>query len=299
MKKNNRPEIDELSITDRIFQEEALRAERAVTAVAQTSDDDEKTRALVPYSDGLPYDHDRIINEIRFYMTATAQGMIEMGKRFILLKEHEGHGRFITCLDDLGVGRFTAWRYMTAARKLANVSRVQHLKIFSLQEGAGKLYALLDIPDEELAEFEETGTLRGLTMDEIDALPVKEVRARLRTRNTQVEQGMLQLKVANAKIDALEEEVRNLKNPKRSEVEDKFLHKMEELKKGFDGYLLKVDPDLVRELDPDADPVPTKRMEAAYISALQYMRMQILTIWDRGVGMYGDAISMPEETPEF
>jgi hypothetical protein len=75
-----------------------------------------------------------------------------------------------------------------------------------------------------------------------------------------------------------------------------FVKKMEALKLGFDGYLLKLDPERVRELDPDADPAPTKRMEAAYISALQYMRMQILTVWDRGVMMYGDAISMPEES---
>jgi transcriptional regulator with XRE-family HTH domain len=126
---------------------------------------------------------------------------------------------------------------------------------------------------------------------------INELKEQIKSREHLLGDKQAKLNEANDKRDALEEEIRDLKNPRRSEVEEKFVKKMEALKLGFDGYLLKLDPDRVKELFPDTDPAPTKRMQAAYISALQYMRMQVLTTWDRGTMMYGDAISMPEESP--
>lgn len=76
--------------------------------------------------------------------------------------------------------------------------------------------------------------------------------------------------------------------------EDGFLKKVEKLRLGFDGYLLQLDPHRIEELFFEADPAPTPRMRAAYLSALDYMRKQILVAFDQATEMYGNAIMCPE-----
>jgi hypothetical protein len=278
-----------------IFEEERRRDDetKRLTGEAEAK---KKEDAFLSLLGGLPYDRDRVVNEIRFYMNQTAHGIIETGKRFLALRAKEPHGKFIPLVEDeLGVDYRTAARFMAIARKFANVTRVTHLVFQDLKKGIGKLYALLEIPDEELREFEETGELRGLTMDEIDALPVKEVRDRLRGRNKQVEQGILALTERDKKIETLEEEIHTLRWPKRADHEEKFILRMEALKKSFDGWMLQMEPDGVRELQRDANPQPNDRMKAAYVSALQYMKMQMLAAWDGAIEKFGDPVTMPEE----
>lgn len=75
--------------------------------------------------------------------------------------------------------------------------------------------------------------------------------------------------------------------------EDAFLQKMENIRISFDGYILKVDPERMEDLKESS--TPTKRMIAAYISTLQYMKMQINAAYDTAVDMYGDPQMLPEE----
>jgi hypothetical protein len=174
--------------------------------------DDLQSKELTPYLDGQTYDRARVMSEIKIYMNQTVEGIIETGRRLICLKVKE-KGNFYKCLDDLGVAPMTAWRFMAVAKKISNLSRVKHLNLLDMKKGIGKLYAFLDIPDDELKEFEESGELRGLRMEEIDALPVKELKERLRKREKDVEQGVLQLQEAGRKIESLERELNAVKNP--------------------------------------------------------------------------------------
>jgi hypothetical protein len=202
--------------------------------------EDEKIK---PYLGGLPYNRDRLVNEIRFYLNQTTEGIIETGKRLIVLKIKEKHGNFISlCEDELGIPYRTAARFMAIARKFANVSRVTHLVFQDMKKGIGKLYALLEVPDEELQEFEETGEIRGLTIDEIDALPVKEVRDRLRHRNKQIEQGKLQLTAAEDKVKDLERQLADAKAPPvYTSDEQKYIDIIAELGMDFDRILLGIE----------------------------------------------------------
>ena len=132
---------------------------------------------LTLYSDGQPYDKVRVIGEAKFYLTETAMSIFEAGRRLVWMKEKEGHREFTRIVnDELGISQPTAWRMMAISRKLANHSRVNDLAIKSLKHGVGKLYALLDVPDEDLKLFQETGTLLGKPIDEIDRMSVSEVR---------------------------------------------------------------------------------------------------------------------------
>lgn len=76
--------------------------------------------------------------------------------------------------------------------------------------------------------------------------------------------------------------------------EEGFLKRVDFLRTGFDGYMLQLDPDRIEELSFEADPAPTPRMRAAYLSALDYMKKQILIAFDRATEMYGNAIMCPE-----
>lgn len=82
-----------------------------------------------------------------------------------------------------------------------------------------------------------------------------------------------------------------------NDEEGAFVKKVGLLKKAFDGYLLTLDPDNVEELQPGRE--PSVRMRAEYLTALSYMKMQILTIYDMAEGMFGDCIMMPEKAPVF
>jgi hypothetical protein len=195
---------------------------------------------LRPYLDGQIYDRVRVMEEIKFYMNQTVEGIIETGRRFIVLREKE-KGHFCKYVDELGVSRMTAWRFMAIAKKISNVSRVRHLNLLDMKKGIGKLYAFLDIPDDELKEFEESGELRGLTIDEIDAMPVKELKERLRKKEKQIEQGVLQLQGATGKIETLEKEIEDLKTPKvYTSEEEKYIDVIKDLGNSFEVMLLNI-----------------------------------------------------------
>lgn len=82
-----------------------------------------------------------------------------------------------------------------------------------------------------------------------------------------------------------------------SDDEAAFVKKVSLLKTAFDGYLITLDPDNIEELQPEKE--PSVRMRAEYLSALSYMKMQILSMYDIGEGMFGDCIMIPEQAPVF
>ena len=82
-----------------------------------------------------------------------------------------------------------------------------------------------------------------------------------------------------------------------NDEEAAFVKKVALLKKAFDGYLLTLDPDNIEELQLEEE--PSVRMRAEYITALSYMKMQILKMYDIAESMFGDCIMIPEAAPEF
>jgi hypothetical protein len=128
------------------------------------------------YLSGEPYEKERIIGEIRTYLLQTVQGIIEAGKRLIAIKKIEKHGDWENLIHEkLGLSQPTVWRFMAIARKFENLHGVKDLHA-SFTNGVGKLYALLSVPDEELAEFDETGLFRGATAEAIDKMSVSSFR---------------------------------------------------------------------------------------------------------------------------
>ncbi|HAT3770572.1 TPA: DUF3102 domain-containing protein [Citrobacter freundii] len=156
------------------------------------------------FGDGLPYERDRIVHETRFYMAQSAEAMLEAGKRLVILKENEPHGDFINILEnDLGLEPRVARRMMQASVKFLG-NGVQNSKRTALTVlGKTKLYELMVLDDEELDALADGGTIAGATLDDIDRMTSRELKAALReARETNAAQQRV-LADKNEKIDSL------------------------------------------------------------------------------------------------
>lgn len=127
-----------------------------------------------------PYDARRIIGECRALMSQSAEAMLEAGKRLIELKKHEPHGEFERILlDDLHLEPRVARRMMSAAIKFS-VPTLEVKRTTLSVLGKSKLFELMTEDEEDLAELADGGTLAGKTLDEIDRMSVRELKAALR-----------------------------------------------------------------------------------------------------------------------
>ena len=98
---------------------------KEIVAVDQMRED--MVTADERYGDGMVYEIDRIENEIRFWQEQAGTALLEMGKRLIRIKAHEGHGKFLESLDRLGMAPRVAQYTMLAARKFSNANSGSHL----------------------------------------------------------------------------------------------------------------------------------------------------------------------------
>lgn len=134
------------------------------------------------YGDNLPYDAGRIVGEVKFYLHQGVMAMLQAGRRLILLKEHESHGKFMQLLEQIGISHFVAKSMMRAARKFLgddgalspNGRLVTHL------DSVTKVYELAMMDDEDLEALEEGGTLAGKSLDDIQRMSPSELRKILR-----------------------------------------------------------------------------------------------------------------------
>lgn len=129
------------------------------------------------FGDGLPYDRARIMNEQRFYIRIGSDAMLQTGKRFVMMKEHEDHGDFLQLVSELGFTPRTAQRMMAAALKFL-LPNHGNQKLLSLNPS--KLYELAVLDDDDIKELAKGKTVAGLQLEEIDTLSTHELRERLR-----------------------------------------------------------------------------------------------------------------------
>ncbi|WP_338807120.1 DUF3102 domain-containing protein [Pseudomonas chlororaphis] len=132
------------------------------------------------FGDGLPYERTRLINEARFYMAQSAEAMLEAGKRLIVLKENEPYGEFEQIVrEQLGMPERTAQRMMQASLKYLSPQLEAKAPALALL-GKTKLFELIAEDDEDLEALAEGGTVAGLSLEDIDRMTSRELRAALR-----------------------------------------------------------------------------------------------------------------------
>ncbi|EAU0220187.1 DUF3102 domain-containing protein [Salmonella enterica subsp. enterica] len=179
------------------------------------------------FGDGLPYERDRVVHEARFYMSQSAEAMLEAGKRLVILKENEPHGEFIAIVtEQLGIPKSTAHRMMQASIKY--LSPALQAKIPALGSlGKTKLFELVTEDDDALSELAEGGTVAGLTLDDIDRMTSRELRAALREAREDADAQRRVLADKNDKIDNLSTQLAKKSRiaPPPPDVEDEQLRK--------------------------------------------------------------------------
>ncbi|ANY15923.1 DUF3102 domain-containing protein [Bordetella pseudohinzii] len=178
---------------------------------AQAAAAERSALVLQQFGDGLPYERARLVNEARFYMAQSAEAMLEAGKRLILMKEHEPHGDFIQIVEDqLGIGARVAQHMMRAALKYLSPQLESKAKALSLL-GKTKLLELVTESDEDLAALADGGTIAGLTLDEIDTMTSRELKAALREARDEGKAKDQLLADKNTKLDKMQADLSSLK----------------------------------------------------------------------------------------
>jgi len=106
----------------------------------------------------------KLTSEILIYKQQTAQNIVEIGKRLIEAKEMLPHGEWLPWLEEkVEFSRFTANKFMKVASEFQNVDTYQHLT-------QSKVFALLDIPEDQRQDFIESNPIEGMTTRELKAV---------------------------------------------------------------------------------------------------------------------------------
>ena len=122
-------------------------------------------------------DPDLIQRDISANTRRSVEACLEVGRGLTVLKAACEHGQFKARLDVLGVDESVARRFMQAATKFSNRASTHVLTAAGSQT---KLFELLILDDDQVEELELTGQTGELTLDDVAAMSVKELRAKLR-----------------------------------------------------------------------------------------------------------------------
>jgi hypothetical protein len=186
------------------------------------------------YSDGLPYEIERIENEIRFYQAQAGESLLEMGRRFIRIKAHEDYGRFLKTIENVNMTPRSVQYAMAAAIKFSNTKSISHL-------GTTKMIALSVLDDDDVQKLEAGGDIAGMNIDDIDRMSVRELRESLRKEREKVkkekearknDRDIQEKAIAQkeAKINELDQQLRYQQPPTKEQI---AIAGLSELDKGY------------------------------------------------------------------
>jgi len=191
---------------------EVVDLEKRKEELAVQKKQDRRRKLLEPYTDGLPYDRDRVVGEAKRHAYQSFTSAIECGKYLIWLHEEEGGQTFGQIMRQ----HFQHFSWSTAKNfmRLARIS-VEHPKLQGLiEKQRSKVIALLEILDEEdLKEFDEADSIAGMTLDDIEKTPARQLKDELRQYKKREERGKVQLVEAEGTIKDLRKQIDDLKNP--------------------------------------------------------------------------------------
>lgn len=165
---------------------QGLKEEQAAIAmIHERLDVEAREMALKPFLEGTPYDRNGLIEKGKEYLVQEARGSFGLGCVLIVLREKESWKETIRIAkEQFGISQATAYRHMSRARKITRrpslISAVGAMDV-------RKIGAILDLPDDDLDEFEQEGTILGKALDEIDAMAPSEVQALARKQKKKLE----------------------------------------------------------------------------------------------------------------
>jgi len=175
---------------------------------------------MARFSNGEAYNEAVWIERGRFAVRQTMEGMFELGRALIVIKEHTPHGRFAEIAEkEFGLGRRESQRLMNATLRFIDPKMKQaQPKLMAL--GKSKLLELLVEEDDTLLELADGGDINGHTLDDIDRMTRNELRAALRESRDTAEAKDKIIADKNKKVDELAEKLAKKQTGKEPSPED-------------------------------------------------------------------------------
>ncbi|MBN8714393.1 MAG: hypothetical protein J0H50_10550 [Xanthomonadales bacterium] len=165
---------DELNAVDKTINHgELIAAGDALKKIAANVSAVEETLGIV-----MPYHVESYVARIRLNMQETGQRLIEIGVMLAEIREREDPTTYRGVLDRLDLSERFARRAIQTAVKVQGLPKLQTL-------GSSKVLELLSEDDDTLDALEHGGTLAGLTLDEVDSMSVRELKATLRAERAE------------------------------------------------------------------------------------------------------------------
>ncbi len=146
-----------------------------------------------------------LVREVRQWMDSTARSMFEVGIRLAALRDQCAHGEWLPLVqDELGMNPRTAQKMIVAALKCIG-SEGRREKLLKLERS--KVMELLTLDDEQLDEFEATGSIARLALSysDVESKSPTELRALLAEREQTIAAKDRRLAVQREKIEKLED----------------------------------------------------------------------------------------------
>ncbi|WP_107976320.1 hypothetical protein [Neisseria mucosa] len=189
------------------------------------------------WGNGEVYSEERWIERGRQAVRQTMEGMFELGRALIVLKEHTEYRRFSQIVqDEFGIGKSESARLMSATRRFAT-PQMQKAQAKLMDLGKSKLLELLVEDDVTLVELAEGGDINGHTLDDIDRMTRNELRAALRESRETAEAKDKVIADKNKKVDELAEKLAKkqtgVKEPKAEDVGSELTMRLSSLEVGI------------------------------------------------------------------
>lgn len=188
---------------------------------------------------------DALENSAREAIRRMNMAVMEVGAYLLLLREQCVHGEFIERLGRLEMQPRVAQQYMQVTLRFSNANTYSHLQSI----GKGKMVEMLVLDDQEITELVEGGNVRGITMDKIDGMSVRELRTALKESKAEAKANQDLIDHKNAKIDKLERQSKRIQAAPASEAQKEILRELSDLeekaissiqggvRKGFDALV--------------------------------------------------------------
>ena len=171
------------------------------------------------WGNGEVYNEDRWIERGRQAMRQTVEGMFELGRVLIVLKEHMTWEKFADVCEVFGMSVRAAQQLTQATRRFAT-PQMQKAQSKLMELGKSKLLELLVEEDEALADLADGGDINGHTLDDIDRMTRNELRAALRESRETAEAKDKIIADKNKKVDELAEKLAKKQTGKEPSPED-------------------------------------------------------------------------------
>ncbi|STZ77502.1 phage protein [Bergeriella denitrificans] len=189
------------------------------------------------WGNGETYNEERWIERGRQAVRQTMEGMFELGRALIILKEHTQHGRFMEIVkSQFGIGHNETARLIAATQRFAT-PQMQKAAPKLMDLGKSKLLELLVEEDVTLIGLAEGEEVNGMTLDDVDRMTVRELRAALRESRETAEAKDKVIADKNKKVDELAEKLekskKTVKEPDAADVGSELAMRLTSLEVGI------------------------------------------------------------------